>query len=445
MDINGILEELQETENTLKCGTCHKRCSKPIRIKQKEAHSCPKCKLFYEEREVDYNNIARETGNIFIKTKKKNTFICCNKTYHINFVDELFSKTNTKGETPLHIACKKRNCETVVQLVKNGADINIKDYAGWAPLHEAVQSGSIDIVEILLQHGALIDIAGPDYETPLHKAASLENEQLVKLFIKHGANKEMIDYFGRKAIDCTHNERIKSLLVEDSCCVNRVELFCKKSISAFLYYTEESYKDKLNSSKLVKIIKEFDPKKVTHLIIRRTHKLSLKILIAMLEGCFIVPQEWIDDFLNGTFFIPIPDYIFIHNKQLNDGIRQALLNSLLKQPKLFDGMFFYIYGHRSTLEMYGAKFSKQAITSIIRAGGGKVLHRAPTPSVCEGVTNFPYHANNTELMKCCHYIIFEENNPPTLQYQMLRKLNIRHQNGLWTVSLTLKWMTEITK
>ncbi|KAJ8966747.1 hypothetical protein NQ317_011161 [Molorchus minor] len=127
--------------------------------KVKEAHSCPKCKLFYEEREVDYNNIARETGNILSDFKtcllgigipqlnsneiivgkyqdqEKNTFACCNKTYHINFVDELFSKTNTKG---------------------------------WAPL------------EILLQHGALIDIAGPDYETPLHKAASVENEQLCK-------------------------------------------------------------------------------------------------------------------------------------------------------------------------------------------------------------------------------------------------------------------------
>ncbi|KAJ8934136.1 hypothetical protein NQ314_013595 [Rhamnusium bicolor] len=460
MDIVDLCNQLEKVEEALKCSICNKQCVDPIRVKicghyfclkclkGKEANFCPTCKTFYEEREVDYNNIAKHTVNILLDLKgyllqpdsndcksvlKSNAvehtfqdetdiFEYKNKKYHVNYIDELFNKINPKEE--------------VEQLIERKVDINVKDFAGWAPLHEAIESGSIEIVETLLKHGALTDIPGEEYITPLHKSVIREDDQLIRLLLRYDADRELIDYFGKKPIDYTRNEKIKSILSEDIITTQRnKEIFCRKKISAYFYYVDEDYKEKLNKSKLAKVVKEFDAKRVTHFIIKKTHKVSLKILVAMLEGCFLVPQEWIDAFLKDQYFIPILNYTFISNKQLNKGIGKAIINSLLKLPKLFDGMFFFVYGHIRPVEIHGMKCTKELIYSLISAGGGKVLHRAPTLTSCEKGTNFPYHSN-INASRCCHYIIYEEKNPPILQYQMAE---IKHKSSNWLLDCVISF------
>lgn len=44
------------------------------------------------------------------------------------------TKRNHKGETPLHVACIKRNVERVQALLNANATPNTKDHAGWTPL-----------------------------------------------------------------------------------------------------------------------------------------------------------------------------------------------------------------------------------------------------------------------------------------------------------------------
>lgn len=43
-------------------------------------------------------------------------------------------KRNKLGETPLHIACKRRNIKEITKLLDAGANINEQDYASWTPL-----------------------------------------------------------------------------------------------------------------------------------------------------------------------------------------------------------------------------------------------------------------------------------------------------------------------
>ena len=74
---------------------------------------------------------------------------------------------NQNGEVPdyqLHTACKKGQKNKVLQLIKDGHDVNSKDSEDLTPLDVAIKSGRncgnskwnayLEIVKILLKHGA---------------------------------------------------------------------------------------------------------------------------------------------------------------------------------------------------------------------------------------------------------------------------------------------------
>lgn len=174
--ISDSLNLLSKLENTLKCPICSKKCVEPVRIKtcghyfcrnclksSKKDHNCPKCNEFYENKHLDYENLAKTCEKQFLELRKilesvntrnsnvpnksledssaqvtpisirENTILYNNSEYHVNFANTV-GKTNAKGETPLHLACKRNKFKEVKELVEANVDINAKDYAGWAPL-----------------------------------------------------------------------------------------------------------------------------------------------------------------------------------------------------------------------------------------------------------------------------------------------------------------------
>jgi len=52
--------------------------------------------------------------------------------------DDKINHRNVKGETQLHRAAAKGDCELMQTLLDHGAYADISDFAGWTPLHEAV-------------------------------------------------------------------------------------------------------------------------------------------------------------------------------------------------------------------------------------------------------------------------------------------------------------------
>jgi len=64
-------------------------------------------------------------------------------------VDEHDSERNTA----LHRATYNKKLNVVLRLLKDGANPNAVNTAGWTPVHLAVSTGSIDIVRVLVQHG----------------------------------------------------------------------------------------------------------------------------------------------------------------------------------------------------------------------------------------------------------------------------------------------------
>ena len=56
--------------------------------------------------------------------------------------------------TDLHSAAFEGDAERVRELLKKGADPNVRDEDGDTPLHDAASVGHVNVVRLLLEHGA---------------------------------------------------------------------------------------------------------------------------------------------------------------------------------------------------------------------------------------------------------------------------------------------------
>ena len=83
--------------------------------------------------------------------------------------------TNEHGNTELLRACiadtRGNHTDTIIKLLRQGADPNIADSAGYTPLHYAVMKGNLAVVNVLLQKGANRDAISISGSTPLSLSA----------------------------------------------------------------------------------------------------------------------------------------------------------------------------------------------------------------------------------------------------------------------------------
>lgn len=97
----------------------------------------------------------------------------------------------------LHVAAAKGNTNAVVELIKNGAEVNlVVEQYGTTPLYFAAANGHLEIANILIKAGANIDAVINNHpelraRTPLHIAVSNEDLNMVKAFISEGCNLNM--------------------------------------------------------------------------------------------------------------------------------------------------------------------------------------------------------------------------------------------------------------
>lgn len=164
---------------------------------------------------------------------------------HTNNINE----KNKKGKSSLTIAVEFNNLETIKFLVKNGADVTLKDEKGnnlmyylikkystskkdlidekinylitkglnptenqengKTILHLAVENGSVDLIEKIFSFGVDINAVTKDNLTALHIAASKAKDLTVlNWLIKNGANKNIESSFGETAFDLANENEI---------------------------------------------------------------------------------------------------------------------------------------------------------------------------------------------------------------------------------------------
>ncbi|KFV40903.1 BRCA1-associated RING domain protein 1, partial [Gavia stellata] len=214
------------------------------------------------------------------------------------------ARRNYKGETLLHVASIKGDLAAVEQLLKNGADPNVKDNAGWTPLHEACNHGHKEVVELLLQYKALVNTTGYQNDSPLHDAAKNGHVSIVELLLLHGASRDAVNIFGLRPVDYAESEKMKSVLMlpvkNESFSLNQPSEALSPSQPrdgplGILGSNLSSKQQKL-LNKLVTVLKarrctEFNSR-VTHLVIPDVPMPStVKCMLAVLTGCWVLNFE----------------------------------------------------------------------------------------------------------------------------------------------------------
>ena len=107
------------------------------------------------------------------------------------------------GFTALHWAATCGNVEGAKILVKNGANVHVKDVLGFTPLFYCTgQVPSIEMTKFLVEDcKASVNEKSHTCVTCLHGAALKGNKEIVKLLLKHGADPRFADEEGTTPFD----------------------------------------------------------------------------------------------------------------------------------------------------------------------------------------------------------------------------------------------------
>lgn len=102
---------------------------------------------------------------------------------------------NSRGFTPLILACYRGNMEVAKFLIENVKDLNYSSPEGTALAALSINYNR-ELTEMLLRHKADPDLADANGTTPLIWAVKQGNEELVALLLKYGARKDKADNLG---------------------------------------------------------------------------------------------------------------------------------------------------------------------------------------------------------------------------------------------------------
>ncbi|ORX59263.1 ankyrin [Piromyces finnis] len=147
--------------------------------------------------ELDDNN-----NTVFHKICEKNDF---NNKKLITYFKEKgvnINRVNKDGDSPLITLSKYTAIsEAVPILLKNGADINIRNNNGETALLASCKYGYYDVSKMLIDCGADVNIPDNEGNTPLlvscYKERFLHNKDLVEYLIEHGADINKANKNGR--------------------------------------------------------------------------------------------------------------------------------------------------------------------------------------------------------------------------------------------------------
>ncbi|KAK8789600.1 hypothetical protein WA171_001692, partial [Blastocystis sp. BT1] len=113
-------------------------------------------------------------------------------------------KSMNEVEHSIHTLCMKGDLESVMELIDNGTDINIRDDDQRTPLHWASSSKNSALVEYLLSiSGILVNVQDEAGYTPLMCAVSAGREKNVALLLGANADVNMENENGETVLHMT--------------------------------------------------------------------------------------------------------------------------------------------------------------------------------------------------------------------------------------------------
>ncbi|XP_076995562.1 ankyrin repeat domain-containing protein 31 isoform X2 [Tamandua tetradactyla] len=166
----------------------------------------------FEEKKGKNNLEIQEPTNIQEHKEVKNFRKRQNSLKATEMRTAVITKRPMRGESQLHLAARRGNLSLVKVLIESGADVNLKDDAGWTPLHKASSEGYNDIIVELLKAGAHVNSENLDGIPPLHDAVANNHLKATEILLQNGANPNKKDHNQKTALDEADDEKVKQLL-----------------------------------------------------------------------------------------------------------------------------------------------------------------------------------------------------------------------------------------
>lgn len=167
-----------------------------------------------ESKIPDQETLARylrvaKWNDVFVWFAENRTTLIANKSKIGPFLKKLMLATAENvpvtitakyGCFPLMLAAAIDDTDSILALIKKGADVHQQNDFGATALHIAAYYGSLNSCETLLENKANIDAVNIIGGTPLMRAAFHGKENVFKFLIEKGANKNLTNNNGKTAL-----------------------------------------------------------------------------------------------------------------------------------------------------------------------------------------------------------------------------------------------------
>ncbi|OQR99126.1 hypothetical protein ACHHYP_07240 [Achlya hypogyna] len=116
---------------------------------------------------------------------------------------QLLNSVDVDGFSALMIAAAEGNSEVVLELLRQGADANLRTFElKSAALHFAAKNGDPVIVEEMCKHTKQIDFWNVNADTPLVWACIEGRDEAVRILLEHGADPRVTNHYGATTLMC---------------------------------------------------------------------------------------------------------------------------------------------------------------------------------------------------------------------------------------------------
>ncbi|XP_012152151.1 uncharacterized protein LOC105664036 [Megachile rotundata] len=82
-------------------------------------------------------------------------------------------------------ALEAGSLEDLKDCLKQGADLNARDFNLWTALHFAAKGPSLEVIKFILDHNLSVNVKNSDSQSPLHIAAAYDRRDIVRFFVKN--------------------------------------------------------------------------------------------------------------------------------------------------------------------------------------------------------------------------------------------------------------------
>uniref|UniRef100_A0A1B6MAB3 RING-type E3 ubiquitin transferase BRCA1 n=1 Tax=Graphocephala atropunctata TaxID=36148 RepID=A0A1B6MAB3_9HEMI len=336
------------------------------------------------------------------------------------------NKVNVKGETPLHIACRQGKLDLVQQLLTEGAEPNVKDYAFWTPLCDAVGHGNLEVVKVLLEAGAAVNTPANLNTTALVEAVVRNDKAMVQLLLKHGADMNQRTALNNTALSIADDE-MKGLMLAVNITPHppppppRVTTTPRAVLASklpeHLMDSVMSLCKKFNLSLSTTFMED-----VTHVVVETTAQNtchgSVDVMLGILSGCSVVSVDWVTACLEAGSLLAVDNYQPCGTIDLpqTNVFHKARLNRESMLPRLFDGCHMSLQQE----QVWPAPHKRDVVMMIQAAGARYQARPCDAERIPPTEQTVMFHTDSTSPLGMVSHIILYQPGPaePLLKYNM---------------------------